>query len=188
MVSQLGANLDVCRGPLVRDSLHLQTVTLPDDAAKLGRLRITSQPEAEMRQERHRVRADDPLDRTYRRLAARTRHPRGSLSFGVVQRESVRREGRLLRNEIDTLIATTALGMGYDKPDLGFVVHFHQPASVVHYYQQVGRAGRCIANAYGVMLSGGDDRDINDYFIDQAFPPEEDVTALLSVSSSPSRA
>lgn len=69
--------------------------------------------------------------------------------------------------------------MGFDKPDLGFVVHFHQPASVIHYYQQVGRAGRAISQAYGLMLSGGDDRDINDYFLAQAFPPERDVSRVL---------
>src|SRR2546423_13801704 len=71
--------------------------------------------------------------------------------------------------------------MGYDKPDLGFVVHFHQPGSVVHYYQQVGRAGRNVSRAYGVMLSGGDDREIIDYFIESAFPSEEDVGVILRV-------
>ncbi|MGL4551431.1 MAG: helicase-related protein, partial [Gemmataceae bacterium] len=99
---------------------------------------------------------------------------------GLTHDERQAREGRLLANEVKALVATTALGMGYDKPDLGFVVHFHQPASVVHYYQQVGRAGRAIDKAYGVMLAGGDDRAINDYFIDSAFPPEPDLGQILA--------
>ena len=61
---------------------------------------------------------------------------------------------RLERNEIKALVATTALGMGYDKPDLGFVVHFQAPGSVVAYYQQVGRAGRGIDRAVGVLMHG----------------------------------
>ncbi len=80
-------------------------------------------------------------------------------------------------------MATSALGMGFDKPDLGFVVHFQRPGSVVHYYcRQVGRAGRAMAAAYGVLLSGREDEDISDYFIRTAFPPEahtRDVLAAL---------
>src|SRR5208337_3035182 len=65
------------------------------------------------------------------------------------QREAL--ENRLLNNEVKALVATVALGMGFDKPDLGFVIHFQRPTSVVHYYQQVGRAGRAVENAYGVL-------------------------------------
>ena len=103
-----------------------------------------------------------------------------SYSAELSGQDRLAREGQLLRNEIKVLVATTALGMGFDKPDLGFVVHFHQPQSVVHYYQQVGRAGRSLAKAYGVMLSGGEDQAINDYFIENAFPPEEHVAAILN--------
>ena len=61
--------------------------------------------------------------------------------------------------------------MGFDKPDLGFVVHFQRPGSAIAYYQQVGRAGRAVENAFGVVLSGREDDDIADYFIATAFPP-----------------
>lgn len=177
VISQLGRNLEVCRGPLVRDSLRLQTVPLADDAAKLAWLahHLPKLPGSGI------VYA---LTIRWTERIARWLQARGinavAYSADLSDEDRRQREGRLLRNEIKALVATTALGMGYDKPDLGFVVHFHQPASVVHYYQQVGRAGRSISQAYGIMLSGGDDVEINDYFIEHAFPPEEDVTAILS--------
>ena len=67
-------------------------------------------------------------------------------------------EDRLLRNELKAVVATSALGMGYDKPDLGFVVHYQAPGSVVSYYQQIGRAGRGVEHADIVLLRGGEDR------------------------------
>jgi ATP-dependent DNA helicase RecQ len=89
-------------------------------------------------------------------------------------------EDRLLGNEIKAVVATSALGMGYDKSDLGFVVHYQAPGSVVAYYQQVGRAGRALDHADVVLLRGGEDRRIQDFFIEQAFPARERVTAVLS--------
>ena len=79
-------------------------------------------------------------------------------------------EERLLRNEIKAVVATSALGMGYDKADLAFVVHYQAPGSVVSYYQQVGRAGRGVPHADVVLLRGAEDRRIQDFFIAQAFP------------------
>ena len=82
-------------------------------------------------------------------------------------------EERLLRNELKAVVATSALGMGYDKADLTFVVHYQAPGSVVSYYQQVGRAGRGVEHADIVLLRGGEDRRIQDFFIEQAFPERE---------------
>ena len=76
-------------------------------------------------------------------------------------------------------MATSALGMGYDKPDLGFVVHYQAPGSVISYYQQVGRAGRGVERAEVVLLRGAEDRRIQDFFIEQAFPPRELVDRVL---------
>jgi ATP-dependent DNA helicase RecQ len=180
VVAQLGPNLEVCRGPLVRDSLRLQTVPLADDSAKLAWLAhylpgLRGQSGTSGIVYALTIRWTERIAAWLRSRKIKANAYHAQLSNSDRQE----REGQLLRNEIDALVATTALGMGYDKPDLGFVVHFHQPASVIHYYQQVGRAGRSVPQAYGIMLCGGDDRDINDYFIDQAFPPEEHVIAIL---------
>ncbi len=88
-------------------------------------------------------------------------------------------EERLLRNELKAVVATSALGMGYDKADLTFVVHYQAPGSVISYYQQVGRAGRGVKHADIVLLRGGEDRRIQDFFIEQAFPQRERVDAVL---------
>lgn len=89
-------------------------------------------------------------------------------------------EDALLHNRVKALVATTALGMGYDKPDLSFVFHFQMPSSVVAYYQQVGRAGRALDSAYGVLLSGVEEIEIAEWFIDSAFPTKQEVSEVLN--------
>ena len=77
--------------------------------------------------------------------------------------------------------------MGYDKADLGFVVHYQAPGSVVSYYQQVGRAGRGVEHADVVLLRGAEDRAIQDFFIEQSFPARERVDAVLAELEQPVR-
>ena len=90
-------------------------------------------------------------------------------------------EQALQKNQIKALVATSALGMGFDKPDLAFVIHFQAPGSIVEYYQQVGRAGRGISNALGVLMVGEDDERIQQFFIADAFPKEEQINRLLQL-------
>ncbi|WP_326561154.1 RecQ family ATP-dependent DNA helicase [Micromonospora sp. NBC_01796] len=88
-------------------------------------------------------------------------------------------EQDLLDNKIKALVATSALGMGFDKPDLGFVAHLGAPPSPIAYYQQVGRAGRAVEHAEVLLLPGAEDQAIWRYFASLAFPPEEQVRAVL---------
>ena len=95
------------------------------------------------------------------------------------QAQRLAAEDDLLDNRVKALVATSALGMGFDKPDLGFVVHLGAPQSPVAYYQQIGRAGRGVERADVVLLPGREDRDIWAYFASLAFPPERQVRATL---------
>ena len=90
-------------------------------------------------------------------------------------------ERRLQANELKALVATSALGMGYDKPDLGFVIHFQMPGSPIAYYQQVGRAGRALDESAAILLVGQEDLRIQNHFIDRAFPAPEKVDEVLTV-------
>ena len=92
-------------------------------------------------------------------------------------------EDALRDNRLKALIATSALGMGYDKPDLGFVVHVGAPPSPVSYYQQVGRAGRAIEHAHAVLLPSDADAGVWDYFATATIPVPEQVDKVLAVLS-----
>ncbi|MDA7981929.1 MAG: RecQ family ATP-dependent DNA helicase [Alphaproteobacteria bacterium] len=180
--TQLG-NLGVQRGTLARESLALQTLPVSSQAERLAWLAeyIGSLPGAgiiytltkrDAEQVAKWLREKDVNVQPYHSGAS------GGES-GDSNASRRRLEEQLLNNEVKALVATTALGMGYDKPDLGFVVHYQAPGSIVAYYQQVGRAGRGVPRAVGVMMAGGEDAEIHQYFRETAFPEEEWVTAIL---------
>lgn len=99
---------------------------------------------------------------------------------GKIGPDRVALEQALLNDDVKALIATSALGMGFDKPDLAFVIHYEAPGSVVAYYQQVGRAGRALEAARGVLLSGEEETEITGYFIRSAFPTRNEVEQVLA--------
>lgn len=103
-------------------------------------------------------------------------------STDTAEREQL--ESDLLENKVKALVATSALGMGFDKPDLGFVVHLGAPSSPIAYYQQVGRAGRATDNAEVILLPGREDQDVWRYFASVAFPPEPLVRNVLAALDS----
>ena len=90
-------------------------------------------------------------------------------------------EDALRDNRLKALVATSALGMGYDKPDLGFVIHVGAPPSPVSYYQQVGRAGRAIEHAHAVLLPSDADSGVWEYFATATIPVPEQVRTVLDV-------
>lgn len=172
----LGPNLEISRGDLNRASLTLQTIQLPSQAERLAWLaeqlpilqghgiiytltvRDANQVAAWLKSRGLPVEA----------YTGETGHGREAL------------EQALLDNRVKALVATTALGMGYDKPDLAFVIHYQMPGSVVAYYQQVGRAGRALKAAYGILLSGDEEIEITDYFIKSAFPTRDEVAKVIN--------
>jgi len=180
--AQLGA-VSVQRGPLIRDSLALQTLRLPDQSARLAWL-AEHVPELPGTGIVYALTKHDAEQVAAwlrgKGLDARAYHGEiTAAGFADSNAYRLHLEDLLLRNQIKALVATTALGMGYDKPDLGFVVHYQAPGNVISYYQQVGRAGRAIGSAVGVLLSGSDDGDIHEYFRATAFPNPENVQEIL---------
>lgn len=179
--SQLGQKIILQRGSLVRKSLKLQNINMPSPAARMAWLAktIPSLPGSGIiytLTQRDAERVTEWL--LINDIDARAYH--ASISDrgdGSSVKEDL--EQQLLNNEIKALVATVALGMGFDKPDLGFVIHFQRPASVVHYYQQVGRAGRAVDEAYGILLCGEEDDHIADFFIRSAFPPQQHISVIL---------
>ncbi|MEH1810970.1 MAG: RecQ family ATP-dependent DNA helicase [Nostoc sp.] len=177
IITQLGSNLRVSRGNLTRQSLHLQNISIPSPAARMAWLAeqipgLSGSGIIYTLTVRDAERVADWLKT--QGVNAKAYHSDLDSAIRVVL------EDELLNNEIKGLVATTALGMGFDKPDLGFVVHYQRPGSVVHYYQQVGRAGRAVEKAYGILLSGDEDDDITNYFINTAFPPEVHTQQILN--------
>jgi len=170
----LGPNLNVVQGDLSRPSLTLQTIRLPDQAERLAWL-AAQVPAIHGSGIIYALTVRDSLQVTAWLKS------RGLIVEAYTGQSDDRAEleQALLDNRVKALVATTALGMGYDKPDLAFVIHFQAPGSVVAYYQQVGRAGRALHSAYGVLLSGDEETHINDYFVGSAFPTREEAGLIL---------
>ena len=176
LAAVLGPRLDVSRGDLNRSSLTLQTIRLPSQAERLAWL---SEQLASL-QGHGIIYTLTVRDANQVADWLKTRGFNVEAYTGQTgdRRESLERA--LLNNEVKALVATTALGMGYDKPDLAFVIHYQMPGSVVAYYQQVGRAGRALDSAYGILLSGQEESDITDWFIASAFPTRDEVAQILT--------
>lgn len=176
VAAQLGGNIQVQRGPLMRDSLALQVMRMPSPADRLAWLadRIPQLPGSGIVYTLTTRDADRvAIWLQQNGIAAESYHSDKDSD------ERERLEQALSANEVKCLVATTALGMGYDKPDLTFVIHYQTPGNVVAYYQQVGRAGRAIPRAYGVLMSGEEEADINEFFRESAFPPQWQVERIL---------
>ena len=95
--------------------------------------------------------------------------------------ERLKIEDMFMKNNIKVIVATTAFGMGIDKPDISFVIHFQKPGNVVSYYQQIGRAGRALEKAYAVLLAGSEDDEITNYFINTAFPTYKEMDNIIKL-------
>jgi len=169
-------DLEVVRGPLIRPSLKLFNIRLDDQAERLAWL-AHFLPQLPGSGIIYALTVQDS-----RRVAgwlAQQNITARAYYADLEAGERIEIEQELLDNKLKALVATVALGMGFDKPDIGFVIHFQRPGSVVAYYQQVGRAGRAVESAFGILLNGREDNEISDYFIRTAFPPAEIMERIL---------
>jgi len=175
--AQLGPELTVHRGPLARESLRLQNIRLSNQSERLAWL-AENLPKFKGSGIIYCLTVADTERVTgwlkQKDFSAEAYHAGDD---GNMDRPAL--EQAFLNNEIKILVATEALGMGFDKPDIDFVIHFQRPGSVVAYYQQVGRAGRSVEKSYGVLLSGAEDDEIQNYFIESAFPSTQVFLDIL---------
>ncbi|MCX4829888.1 RecQ family ATP-dependent DNA helicase [Streptomyces sp. NBC_00006] len=173
-----GSDALVLRGPLDRESLSLGVLRLPDAAHRLAWLadHLDDLPGSGIIYTLTVAAAEEVT--AYLRQCG---HTVSSYTGKTENADRQQAEEDLLANRVKALVATSALGMGFDKPDLGFVVHLGSPSSPIAYYQQVGRAGRGVDHAEVLLLPGKEDEAIWRYFASLAFPPEEQVRRTLDV-------
>ena len=178
IVAQLGSGLTPLRGPLPRAGLRLHVLQIPSQAERLTWLA-------------HLLQRLEGTGIVYCLTIADTERVAGwlrSVGIGAVAYSGatdpemrVTTERALLADDVKVVVATSALGMGFDKPNLAFVIHYQSPGSPIAYYQQVGRAGRALQESWGVLLHGTEDADIQDFFIRTAFPPADLATRVVGL-------
>jgi ATP-dependent DNA helicase RecQ len=175
--SGAGEGTLVLRGPLDRDSLRLAVVTLPAAQQRLAWLaeHLDELPGSGIVYTLTVAAAHETAS-----FLRERGHDVAAYTGKTDHAERLSAEDALISNQVKALIATSALGMGFDKPDLGFVVHLGAPQSPVAYYQQIGRAGRGVERAEVILLPGREDADIWAYFGSLAFPPEPVVRGTLA--------
>ena len=175
---QLGAGLVPLRGPLGRQGLRLYVLKMPSPRERMAWLaEVVPRLEGTGVIYCLTIHDTNNLASWLRSAGIDAVAYSGSTDPGA--RPEI--EQALLSNELKVVVATSALGMGFDKPDLAFVIHYQAPGSPIAYYQQVGRAGRQLDISWGILLSGSEDRDIQDYFIEGAFPPADLATEVVEL-------
>ncbi|WP_125610222.1 RecQ family ATP-dependent DNA helicase [Specibacter cremeus] len=175
---QLGVGVLTIRGSLARESLRLGVLRLPESRDRLAWLltHLAGLPGSGIIYTLTVSAAEDTA-----RLLAEAGHAVRAYTGRTDPADREALEDALKTNRVKALVATSALGMGFDKPDLGFVIHLGAPSSPVAYYQQVGRAGRGSANADVLLLPGSEDAEIWKYFATASMPSPEKAAAVLAV-------
>jgi ATP-dependent DNA helicase RecQ len=184
-VSQQLGSLVVSRGPLIRENLALQAMPTWSAAERLAWLaKVIPTFEGKGIVYTLTTRDAETVAEWLLQRGHRAHAYHGSITTAdqpVSEMARIDLEERFTHGDIDVLVATSALGMGYDNPDVRFVVHYQTPGSIIAYYQQVGRAGRGKEGAVGILMSGPEDNAIHDYFRTSSLPSPDDVTRILDV-------
>jgi ATP-dependent DNA helicase RecQ len=175
--SQLGEGLVTLRGALDRQTLRLQNIQLANQSERMAWL-VENLPKFQGSGIIYCLTVPD-TERVTEWLKKNGFNAEAYHAGNNAEIDRPAIEQAFIHNEIPILVATVALGMGFDKPDISFVIHFQRPGSVIAYYQQVGRAGRAVDRAYGILLSGTEDDEIQDYFIETAFPSVQNMQEIL---------
>lgn len=185
VVEQLGSDVLTLRGTLARDSLRLGSLALPSAQHRLAWLvaHLKDLPGSGIIYTLTVSAAEDAA-----LLLREAGHEAAAYTGRTDPEDRERLELALKRNEVKALVATSALGMGFDKPDLGFVVHLGAPSSPVAYYQQVGRAGRGTDHADVLLLPGSEDAAIWRYFATASMPDPERALAVIEALGAPDSA
>ena len=179
--AQLGDRVFVSRGPLTRDSLYLQILNKPGKIERYAWIletlpKLPGSGIIYCLTQRDCDYLADFLKQNG--IAAEAYYSRSTKEGEELNREV---EERFRKNQLKVIVATIKLGMGYDKGDIAFVIHYQMPQNVVSYYQQIGRAGRNIDKACIFLMYGKEDEDILNYFINTAFPTESETACLVNL-------
>ena len=175
---QLGEQVYISRGPLTRESLSIQVLHMPSKAERYAWIleNLPKLPGSGIIYCLTRRDCDYLADFLQKNgVSAMAYYSRD----GEDEEQNHTAERAFQKNKIKAIVATVKLGMGYDKGDIAFVIHFQMPANIVSYYQQIGRAGRSIDNAYVFLMSGEEDVEILRYFIETAFPKREETLDII---------
>lgn len=177
--SQLGNNVFVSRGPLTRESLYIQVLNRPDRIERYAWI-LENIPKLDgsgiiycLTQRDCDYLADFLIKNG---ISAAAYYSRAGEDGNSINREI---EENFRNNKLKVIIATIKLGMGYDKGDIAFVIHYQMPSNIVSYYQQIGRAGRNLDRAYIFLMYGKEDEEILNYFINTAFPTEQETESIV---------
>ena len=177
---QLGDDVFVSRGPLTRESLHIQVLPLGRRTERYAWLidNLPKLPGTGI------IYCLDHRDCDYLTEFLNLNGISAGSYYSREEKEEDKNEETIdafQHNRIKAIVATIKLGMGYDKGDVSFVIHFQSPSNIVSWYQQIGRAGRNLRDAYVFLMTGREDDDINEYFISTAFPKKEEMEQVLDV-------
>ena len=176
---QLGDKVYVSRGPLTRDSLYIQVLNKPDKIERYAWI-LENVPKLEGSGIIYCLtqRDCDYLSEFLKKnkVSAAAYYSRDGEDGEKLNREI---EEKFRTNKLKVIVATIKLGMGYDKGDIAFVIHYQMPSNIVSYYQQIGRAGRNIDKAYIFLMYGKEDEEILNFFINTAFPTEQETKKIV---------
>ncbi|MCF8265340.1 MAG: RecQ family ATP-dependent DNA helicase [Ignavibacteriales bacterium] len=179
IAAQMGGNLTTIRGNLMRDNFRLLVIKVNSDDEKLIWLgqNLGNIPGTGILYTGTRVNTE-----IYSKWFEYLNISSASYNAGLDPESRIAVENGLMENRWKCVISTNALGMGIDKPDIRFIIHTQIPQSPIHYYQEIGRAGKDGQPAYIILFFYGEDKKLPEAFIEGGRPAipkyEKVITAI----------